>query len=460
MSARLCGLSLALALIAGPVAAQSARIIVVNGDGPGVGFNDPTPAVPVGGNPGTTVGQQALNVFQTAANRWAANLQSRQTIFVWATFTPLPCNATSGVLGAAGSSYYYANVPAAPGGTALEADTWYPVALAEKLTRQDIAPSIPSEPEEIFSFFNSRLGQPGCLTGSGWYFGLDNREPAPRIDLLAVVMHEMGHGLGVSVFPTSAQTGARPLGLPSVWERRMFDVSSGKSWIDMTSAERAASAVNSNGLVWTGKQVSNVIPSVLGPAVTISAPGVPLQDVQTASFGPAVTSLVGNVVAPLDSAGSALGCVPYGAGATTAGNIVLVDRGVCPFTQKVRNAQDAGAVAVLVANSAAGLPGMGGTDATITIPSWGITQATGAALRATAPTTVTIDGTRKIRAGTTAGLARLYAPAVFEPGSSVSHFDVSMTPSVLMEPNITSGLTTKVKNPFDLTLALLRDIGW
>jgi hypothetical protein len=37
------------------------------------------------------VGQQALNVFQHAANRWAANLQSRQLITVIATFTPLTC---------------------------------------------------------------------------------------------------------------------------------------------------------------------------------------------------------------------------------------------------------------------------------------------------------------------------------------------------------------------------------
>ena len=64
------------------------------------------------------------------------------------------------------------------------------------------------------------------------------------------------------------------------------------------------------------------------------------------------------------------------------------------------------------------------------------------------------------RQGTTAGFARLFAPNPFQSGSSVSHFDVTLTPSVLMEPSITSDLTTKVKNPFDLTLALLRDIGW
>ena len=65
-----------------------------------------------------------------------------------------------------------------------------------------------------------------------------------------------------------------------------------------------------------------------------------------------------------------------------------------------------------------------------------------------------------VRTGTTAGFARLYAPNPFQGGSSVSHFDTSLTPSVLMEPSITPDLTTRVKNPIDLTLALLRDIGW
>jgi hypothetical protein len=61
MRARL--FSAVLALCLAPLPAIAAQVIVVSGDPPGVGFNDPTPAVPVGGNPGTTVGQQALNVF-------------------------------------------------------------------------------------------------------------------------------------------------------------------------------------------------------------------------------------------------------------------------------------------------------------------------------------------------------------------------------------------------------------
>ena len=39
---------------------RAATITVVNMDGAGEGFNDPTPVAPVGGNPGTTLGAQRL----------------------------------------------------------------------------------------------------------------------------------------------------------------------------------------------------------------------------------------------------------------------------------------------------------------------------------------------------------------------------------------------------------------
>jgi hypothetical protein len=44
--------------------ADGSRFSIVVIDPPGVGFNDPTPATPVGGNIGTTIGQQRLIAFQ------------------------------------------------------------------------------------------------------------------------------------------------------------------------------------------------------------------------------------------------------------------------------------------------------------------------------------------------------------------------------------------------------------
>jgi hypothetical protein len=56
-----------LTLLTGGVS-HATTITIVNQDGVNEGFNDPTPAAPVGGNPGTTVGAQRLFVFQHAAD--------------------------------------------------------------------------------------------------------------------------------------------------------------------------------------------------------------------------------------------------------------------------------------------------------------------------------------------------------------------------------------------------------
>ena len=92
---RLGALLLALAWLAMPRLSH-ATFVIVNMDGPNEGFNDPTPAAPVGGNPGTTVGQQRLNVFVKAGQIWDSILQSPVTIRVQASFDPLPCSASSG----------------------------------------------------------------------------------------------------------------------------------------------------------------------------------------------------------------------------------------------------------------------------------------------------------------------------------------------------------------------------
>jgi extracellular elastinolytic metalloproteinase len=69
---------------------------------------------------------------------------------------------------------------------------------------------------------------------------------------------------------------------------------------------------------------------------------------------------------------------PANAGAL-AGNIALIDRGTCAFTIKAKNAQNAGAIGVLVADN---VPGeypilMGGTDNTITRPTFMVSFETG-----------------------------------------------------------------------------------
>src|SRR4051794_12681064 len=88
----------AIVLSAAAASAGPAQFVIVNINAAGVGFNDPTPAAPVGGNPGTTLGEQRLIAFQHAAQLWSARLDSSVPIRIRAQFTALG----AGVLGSAG----------------------------------------------------------------------------------------------------------------------------------------------------------------------------------------------------------------------------------------------------------------------------------------------------------------------------------------------------------------------
>ena len=89
----------------------------------------------------------------------------------------------------------------------------------------------------------------------------------------------------------------------------------------------------------------------------------------------------GNVILYLDPiAGTYYACDPAANTAQLAGNIALIDRGICTagFIQKVKNAQNAGAIAAIMVNNVGGDPtAMGGTDNTITIPAVMISMADG-----------------------------------------------------------------------------------
>ena len=119
------------------------------------------------------------------------------------------------------------------------------------------------------------------------------------------------------------------------------------------------------------------------PQLTINSPAsiAGIYASGPAQFGtplsnPGVTGTV--VLADDGVAISSNACEPLVNGGAIAGNIALIDRGACAFTVKVKNAQNAGAIGVIVAdNVAGGVAGMAGTDPAIVIPSLRVTLATG-----------------------------------------------------------------------------------
>src|SRR4030081_819288 len=78
-------------ILAAPLTGHAATIEIINSNGPDVGFNDATEVAPVGGNAGTTLGEQRLIAFQRAAAIWGATLTSPVPIRIQAQMVPLPC---------------------------------------------------------------------------------------------------------------------------------------------------------------------------------------------------------------------------------------------------------------------------------------------------------------------------------------------------------------------------------
>jgi PA domain-containing protein len=465
--------------------ARAATVSIINGNAAGVGFNDPTPRAPIGGNTGTTLGQQRLIAFQRAADIWGAEIDSPVPIRILATFEAQTCTPTSATLGAAGSRFIYSDFPKtglSPG--PLMPNLWHGGALADKRAGFELDPVEAdgvTPRADIRARFNSLLnGNPACLGGRQWYLGLDRNHGAD-IDLITVLLHEFGHGLGFQQF-ASVTTGAQiqnAAGVPlsDAYAVHIFDNTQQKYWNQMTDDQRAASAKNPGGVVFDGPTVNAAVPSVLpgAPALSITAPAAIAGNmpIGTASFGAKLTAagVSSGVVLGLDVANAAGpsttdACTALTNTGAVAGKIALVDRGTCGFVVKVKNAQDAGAVGVIVADNVAGaVAGMGGFDLSITIPAVRITLANGNAIKAQlavpALVSATIGVNPAVHAGSDAtGHALLYTPAVVSTGSTISHWDTSAYPNQLMEPFNTDDLTHSVKPPEDLTLPLLRDIGW
>ncbi|MEO7073152.1 MAG: PA domain-containing protein [Rhodanobacter sp.] len=460
-------LGLGLVCVAGY--ASAAEIKIANQDvGTGQGLDDPTPATPVGGNPGVTRGEQARIVFGFAADIWGAVLKSNIPITVSASFAKLSCDATSGVLGSAGTTNIFSF--AAPAPTGALANTWYHSALFDALANEEANPGA----ADIRARFNGALGSTGCLEGSSWYFGLDGKQPAGSIDFLNVVLHEMAHGLGFSGFgnlttglPLAGNDG---VGRQDIYSTFVFDNTQNQSWYSMTPAQRVTSALNDGHLVFTGAQVKAEAPLALGKPLLlhVSAPAAIVGDYafNQASFGPAASpaNFSGGVAVAsgANAAGTATNaeaCVPLDNAAQIAGHIAIVDRGSCGFVVKAGNAQAAGATGMIIANNAPGTIIPGGDDPTITIPVISVTQADGATFKANAASLALGLKIGDSLAGTdAAGNVQIYAPVVLAQGSSFSHYDTRLTPNAIMEYAISADLAGQID--LDLTPALFADEGW
>jgi len=429
---------LAASLLVSPVVLAGAEIRIVDGDGSGEGLDDTTPAEPVGGNPGTTVGEQRLMSAQYAAALWSATLGNRVPISIRTEFVDLDCSGGTAVLGASGPS-------------ALYDDSRYPAALANERAGQDLDPGR----EEIDSRFNAKVGRSDCAI-TAWYSGLDNLAPAGTTDLASVFLHEMAHGLGFIKSATAFREQAR-------------DDTSGVLLSQLSSADYDAAIRRPFGVSWVGAAVRGTKDSILDRTDGLMR----LPDGRTfplarARFGPGHVSLSAPVVLAQDADGGTLNdaCNPL---LPTPGALVLAERGVrsdaglfCLVSQRALNAQAAGAVGLVVRPSQSGT---GPTSYTgdagpgLAIPVWGISADDGTSLEgyiSQGGELVSVDGDGRRAGENLAGDVLLYTPSTYSDGSSVGHWDSSASPPLLMMPTINPSLPRTM----DLTPAALKDVGW
>ena len=439
-------------------------ISIQNGNAPGAGFNDPTPAAPVGGNPGTTLGQQRLFALQSAANLWGATLTSTQQVIVFVTYnsasscaSPEPATVTFPTV--------HRNFAGAP-----RANVNYPAALANKLANTDLSPGT--------NDFNVQV----CIPGGSPYLGLDNNH-GTQVDLVGVFVHALAHGFGFWN-ETAANGGAFVGGFPSLWDLFLLDSDTNQLWAEMTLAERQTSMRNSGKVVWTGANVSSAVQ--LGLALALGAPRVAiggpeagatanLYGVGNATFGAALgpASVLGQLMPALrmpDGTGGACSTLDGLDALAVQGNVALIERGGCADVVQAKNVQNAGAIAALLieVGNATPAPAPTGTDATVSIPTVALSRADGYAIaaqlthrgrRASGVTaSLGTDPTQYLGADPS-GRVIVYTP--ISGGTTIlSHWDSRATPNQRMEPTLAGDVPQSPAAAGDLTFRLLQDIGW
>ncbi len=308
-------------------------------------------------------------------------------------------------------------------------------------------------------------GWDGVTCASSFYYGLDGNETAGTEDLFPVVLHEMGHGLGFASFVNSA-TGVQWGGAPDIFGYYTLDMTAGLHWSEMTTnAERQASAINYQNVVWDGPNATAAAFEAVqvGPMeLEVTAPPaiVGTYDAHGAAFGDkSQDEFLGEfeLVSAVSGTPSE-GCDTLSG--FTPGRIAVIDRGICEFGVKALNAENAGASAVVIANDRAGttLVNMGAGDDgdQVTIPVAAIGQDDGNTIKAQLPG---VNATLRVlqRYGLHASrYPLLFTPDPVMPGSSVSHWEDIALPDLLMEPFTSEDI---IFDETDITPAQLKDVG-
>lgn len=279
-------------------------------------WNDPTPATPVGGNPGTTLGQQRRNAMIEALRQLGTGFDSETPITVRACWDALPVDTGGRTTLAAASPDDF--VIADRSLVFSDGSTFRPAAfLPDKYAFYAAAPAARlagtracslrggdcADSTDMTIVYNRRIGESGVLGGAKFHLGY-NAAPAGSLDFVGVSVHELGHGLGfASLVRLTAPVGAKPLGRDDMFSRQIVDnrSSPNRPFVALTDAERADVMVSLSGLSWIDERAANspLNPVTGFPGVLLYAPnpirtGSSLSHLDSSYFNELMTPTLNN----------------------------------------------------------------------------------------------------------------------------------------------------------------------
>lgn len=127
--------------------------------------------------------QEARNSIEFAFDIWSTHLSSEIPIRIEANWIALAENT----LGSAGPTNIVQFDAVEAPAIGAQPNTWYTIAQASAMTSEDLVTQFNSGHDIVMNI--------NC-NWDFWYFGTDANPPAGQIDLVSVVLHEIGHGIG------------------------------------------------------------------------------------------------------------------------------------------------------------------------------------------------------------------------------------------------------------------------
>jgi hypothetical protein len=194
--------------------------------------------------------------FQKAVDIWASQIYSPVKIRIDAYWRTLE---DSSVLGSCSPTDYLSDYDGMP-----FSNTYYPIALAEKLAGKNLNDTVDFE---MIANFNK---------DASWYFDTDGNTPSTKYDFVSVVLHEICHGLGfISSFSVDRGLGSWGWGMdtPLIFDRFIVDYNGNSlqnSAVYPNNSVELKKALTSNLLNFSGP----LLKAEFGETASLYAPAI------------------------------------------------------------------------------------------------------------------------------------------------------------------------------------------